>query len=161
MNATALHSQPQELLKWKADPNVIDAFGYSPLLEACRHGHSTVAYDIYRAGGRLGLEDCDASRPKEHYGGRRGPVVRPSAGGELCQATERGELDYLRQLLEFGASPNCVGSLSERRTAVHVACVEGLIDAAILLHKHGGDFGRPDRWGKTPLDMVRRPARRL
>lgn len=69
-------------------------------------------------------------------------------------ATQRVQLEYLRLLLEFGANPNAADEY-DGRTAAHVACADGIIDAAVLLHSHGADFTMADRWGRTPIDLVR------
>lgn len=153
------HLLTKVLLQAGADPSARDSHGFTPLLEAVRRGHVSVAREIFEAGGRLGLHDEDPaaatrSDPLDTPWGDQSRVGLLTTINELSAAVQRGQLEYLRLLLNYGASVDAADPF-DGRTAAHVACMGGLVDAAIILHGHGADFEGPDRWGRTPMDMVR------
>ena len=129
------------LLDAGANPSAVDNFGRTPLLEAVRGGHSTTAALLCRRGATLGLVNDAAAAA---------PPGAQHAGSEMCQAAFTGDVDYLRRLLRAGASPDAADY--DRRTAAHLACAEGLMPVALVLHAAGADFNAKDRWGRTPLD---------
>jgi len=137
------------LLDAGADPNATDAFGRTPLLEACRAGHEADAELLRQRGGRLGL----ASAPSAASGDalRRNEL---HAGSEMCQAASVGDVEYLRRLLRFGCEPDSCDY--DGRTAAHLACAEGWRHVALLLMEHGADFSVRDRWGHTPASEALR-----
>lgn len=47
----------------------------------------------------------------------------------------------------------------DRRTALHLAAVEGHLDAIKYLVNHGHPLNVRDRWGATPLDEALREER--
>lgn len=111
------HVLVSELLRAGADPSQRDAHGFTPLLEAVRRGHVSVAHILCDAGATLGLDsagDADAGGG----GGLPGPTAgRLSADAELSSAVHRGQLEYLRLLLEFGADANAADVFDGRTAA--------------------------------------------
>jgi len=64
-----------------------------------------------------------------------------------------GQFRQARQLLERGASPNVTDA--EGWTALHQAVSRGNVNMLRALVAAGADVGRPDRHGRTPLDLAR------
>ncbi|KAF3788037.1 Potassium channel [Nymphaea thermarum] len=93
-----------------------DKFGNSPLLEAVKAGHDSVAALLTANGASLNVED---------------------AGSYLCKVVMESNADLLRRLLANGIDPNSKNY--DRRTPLHVAAAEGLHIIATLLIKHGAD----------------------
>ena len=71
------------------------------------------------------------------------------------QAAFKGHLEYLRNLLRFGAPVNACDY--DRRTAAHLACAQGSSEIVMLLAQHKADFRFTDRFGLTPMDEVGSP----
>lgn len=115
----------QELLKAGADPCARDGHGFTPLLEAVRRGHVSVARELYEAGAVLGLVD-DVAGSLAKGGGAQGaawaglPGTKMgllSAEAELSAAVQRGQLEYLRLLLSFGTNPDAADPFDGRTAA--------------------------------------------
>lgn len=70
----------------------------------------------------------------------------------LCGAAARGDLTALREVLgNEGAHVNLADY--DKRTAIHLACSEGLEHVVrCLVDELGADINPVDRWGNTPLD---------
>ncbi|XP_068661937.1 potassium channel KOR1-like [Aristolochia californica] len=112
--------------------NSPDTFGNTPLLEAIKHGHDRVASLLVRQGASLYIED---------------------AGSCFCEAVAKGDSDFLKRLLAYGANPNSKNY--DQRTPLHVAAAEGLYLMAKMLVEAGASVLSKDRWGRTPLDESR------
>lgn len=72
-----------ELIERKADINMKDRWGGTPLADAIREGHADVARVLISAGSELGYDEVKAS-------------------GELCEHARNGDLDKIQMLLEGG-----------------------------------------------------------
>eukprot|EP00192_Tetraselmis_astigmatica_P007417 CAMPEP_0117664536 /NCGR_PEP_ID=MMETSP0804-20121206/9281_1 /TAXON_ID=1074897 /ORGANISM="Tetraselmis astigmatica, Strain CCMP880" /LENGTH=729 /DNA_ID=CAMNT_0005471793 /DNA_START=221 /DNA_END=2406 /DNA_ORIENTATION=+ len=116
-----------------ADVNVKDIMGGTALQDAVKGGHAGAACFLRQHGAELLLEDT---------------------GSVLCNVVFRGQVDLLRMYLEHGADP-CLGDY-DRRTALHIACAEGLLPIVKVLIEHGADENLRDRWNETPLDEARK-----
>ena len=68
----------------KANMNSVDRWGGTPLRDAVREGHKTVAHMLYKAGGELGYTEAQAS-------------------AELCEYAKQGDLPSVQLLLRCGA----------------------------------------------------------
>ena len=88
-----------------------------------------------------------------------GDVLTPSetdtdpltSASEICDAAHRGDVDRIRQLIEMGCSID-QGDY-DRRTAMHLAASEGLLQVVrFLVNEANADVNPTDRWGGTPLD---------
>ena len=78
---------------------------------------------------------------------------------ELCNATAAGDLEQVRALVQAGTDPN-VGDY-DRRTALHLAASEGLLEVATyLIDEAGADPSPTDRFGvrkhRSPRPQCRR-----
>ncbi|KAG2610439.1 hypothetical protein PVAP13_4KG196250 [Panicum virgatum] len=123
----------QFLLGEGVDINLTDQFGNTPLLEAVKQGHERVAALLFAKGAKLSLKN---------------------AGSHLCTAVAKGDSDFIRRALAFGADPNC-GDY-DHRTPLHIAAAEGLYLIAQMLVEAGASVFATDRWGTTPLDEARK-----
>ena len=69
--------------------------------------------------------------------------------GKLCDASRRGEVGELRELVAEGADVN--GGDYDARTALHLGSAEGHVAVVEFLVAHGAEVNCKDRWGGTPL----------
>ncbi|CAE8586202.1 unnamed protein product, partial [Polarella glacialis] len=127
----------------KADPNVYDRFGGTPLDDAQRHGHKeTVAY----------LKSQGAVSGK-------GGTVSTQDAADLCDAASSGDLDKLRAIVKKGIDAN--SGDYDLRTAIHLAAAEGLVQVLkCLFDELEGNPNVVDRWGGTPLDDAKRAGKK-
>ena len=120
-----------------ADPSPIDQWKTTPLDAACDEGHEAV---------RAFLEAKGAKRCKGVL------LSAPDKESDLCDAAARGDLARLRRLTGPGGFPVNQGDY-DKRTALHLAASEGLLEAVkFLVTEAGARVDVVDRWGGTPLD---------
>lgn len=119
------------LLDHGADPNIQDEDNAVPLWRAISARHKAVAQLIWERGGTL-----DSGTP----------------GDYLCAAAEKGDVEILCSLLEYGAGidmPNLDGL-----TALHMAVAEGHIPALMFLLSNGASTDKSDHRGLKPIDVA-------
>jgi len=76
----------------------------------------------------------------------------------LCDAAASNNIEVLREIILCGGDAN-KGDY-DKRTAIHLAASEGLLEVVkFLLEEAGADHSPKDRWGGTPLDDAKRHAR--
>jgi hyperpolarization activated cyclic nucleotide-gated potassium channel 4 len=92
------------------------------LLEAVKEGHDRVATLLFSKGAKLNLENC---------------------GSHLCMAVSKGDSDFLRRALAYGADPDSKDY--DHRTALHIAAAEGLYMMAKMLVDAGASVFATDR----------------
>ncbi len=119
------------LITQKADVNVPEVDGTTPLHWAVHHGDLDLAQRLIRAGAKVNVKNDYGSTP-------------------MAEAAVLGRVDLLEALLKAGAdveSPNADG-----QTALMVVARTGRVDAARLLVKYGAKVNAVERWrGQTAL----------
>ena len=134
---TALHLAASEgnnkIVEWlvgaKANVNVKDRWGNTPLMDAVTHGHEVAARVLFESGGRMDVAN---------------------ASGMMCSAASTGDLTLLRMLHESGCDVR-IGDY-DGRTPLHLAAAEGQVVAVSFLLAAYADVGSRDRWGYTAID---------
>ncbi|CAM0913378.1 unnamed protein product [Alopecurus aequalis] len=127
----------QFLIHEGANIDVTDKFGNTPLLEAVKQGHDWVATLLFSKGAKLNLEN---------------------SGSHLCMAVSKGDSDFVRRALAYGADPDSKDY--DHRTPLHIAAADGLYLMAKMLVDAGASVFTTDRWGTTPLDEGHKYGRR-
>jgi len=123
-----------------ANASPLDRWGGSPLDDAIRSHHTDVVELLLARGGTKGAHML-----------KRTSSSLSNASAEICDAAAKGDLDRLRQMMEAGADMSA-GDY-DKRTAIHLAASEGLLEVVtFLIHEAGADASPVDRWGGTPLD---------
>lgn len=159
------------LLEKGADASLVDKFGRTPFMMAWLYGHANVMRMFTAAGhgrppsvilddhqlpvwsmARRALTELVAeairTQPQDLH------VVEPcTENSALHCAIEADQPDILRMLLETGMlpidKPNHVG-----RTPLHLAALEGDLDATNLLIDHEADMDAKDRWKDEALVLA-------
>ena len=134
---TALHIAASEgnnkIVEWltgaKANVNVKDRWGNTPLMDAVVHGHEVAARILFEAGSRMNVA---------------------TASGMMCSAASTGDLALLRMLHESGCDVR-VGDY-DGRTPLHLAAAEGQVVAVSFLLAAYAEVSSRDRWGFTAID---------
>lgn len=118
------------------DTSPVDKWGGTPLDDAIRFGHKHVAAYLTTKGA---IENDNSRRPEQ-------------ASKDLCDAAARGDLTRLRKLVkDCGYDINLCDY--DKRTAIHVAAAEGLLDVVTaVVEELDGNISPVDRCGITPLD---------
>lgn len=117
------------LIAQRADVNVEDGMGNTPLSDALHCADSSVAKLLVEHGARHGSRDVS---------------------DDVCSAaSEQTGIEELRRLCQFGGNVNA--SNHERRTPLHIAAVSGRVANAQMLLDAGADVNAVDRRGVTPL----------
>jgi len=144
--ATALHYAHcgdirvvRALLAAGADINARTPHNVTPLMSAVSMagGSPASALELIRAGADVNVADSDGSTA-------------------LWVATTESDVSVVRALLEAGADPN-VQSRSLGfwgYTPLHMAAMNGLIEAAEVLLQHGADVTIRNGQGQTALDVA-------
>ena len=159
------------LLEKGADASLVDKFGRTPFMVAWQYGHDNVMRMLTAAGhgqppsvvlddqqlpvwsmARRGLTELVVeairTRPQELH------VAEPcTENSALHCAIEGDQPDVLRMLLEAGMlqidKPNHF-----ERTPLHLAALEGDLDATNLLIDHEADLDARDRWKDEALFLA-------
>ena len=119
------------LLGKRADPNVAEPDGTTPLHWAVRNNDVALVERLIRAGADV--------KATNRYG-----------IAAIALACESGSADILEKLITAGVSANATGPYGE--TALHTCAHSGKIEAAKVLIAHGASLDAGDSWrGQTPL----------
>eukprot|EP00177_Eucheuma_denticulatum_P002179 GFKZ01003900.1.p1 GENE.GFKZ01003900.1~~GFKZ01003900.1.p1 ORF type:complete len:1603 (-),score=229.65 GFKZ01003900.1:1851-6659(-) len=138
------HTEVAELLLVNgASSEVRDRRGRSPVDDAVNNGHRGILRVLRQYG---------ASIPRHLFEAQ--PELDNQKGMDLIENTARGRLDAVTQALAEGVDPNFKDY--DRRTPLHLACVEGRLDIVRLLLQSGAVVNVADRWGSKPEDEARK-----
>ena len=122
------------LIVGKADVNVIDRFGRTPLAEAILNGKDEAIELLREAGAELKLAQEDLA-------------------GKLCQAASEGDCALIKRYLAAGADPDAADY--DKRTALMLCAAEGAAQVCKLLLDADADPTFADRWGHTAADEAK------
>lgn len=156
------------LLRWGANPNIIDGKGFTPLCEALKFGGAdpgTVSL-LLAGGARVDFPDSDHSAlgclPPAKWREKDVPAMlfahgakaddRYLPGKPIFVVAGRCCHDKLSALLDRGASVNMRSD--EGRTALMEASTYGRVENVRLLLSHGADPTLSDNSGKTALALA-------
>jgi len=119
------------LLGKRADPNIAEPDGTSPLHWAVRNNDTTLVDRLIRAGADV--------KATNRYG-----------IAAIALACESGSPAIVERLIAAGVSANATGPYGE--TALHTCAHSGKVEAAKVLIAHGASLDAGDSWrGQTPL----------
>ncbi|MFS7962096.1 putative cyclic nucleotide-binding domain, rmlC-like jelly roll, ankyrin repeat-containing [Helianthus anomalus] len=102
---------------------VLNNNGNTPLFEAIKNGHDVVVSMLVEAGAFLDMDN---------------------AGNCLCMAVAKGDIEFLKRVLDNGVNPNSRNY--DLRTPLHIAAAEGLYSIAKLILEAGGSVSSKDRY---------------
>ena len=162
LHVAALHGRldiVKLLLKSGADRNIRNHRDKTPSDMASDNGNLDVVNFLSRSETFPdGVPAMSSVSPQNQH-----PVVLPGKPEEsetsknqssLCAASESGQIDVVRFLLEQGSDVNETDSL--RQSALAVASINGNLQVAELLIEHGADVNSRDAGGLTPLHVASR-----
>eukprot|EP00605_Chrysophyceae_sp_TOSAG23-4_P001154 GSChrysophyteH1.ASY1.ANO1.1261.1 assembled CDS len=137
-NWTALHMacaynvEPlvEALLEAGANPNTMNSFGYSPLLEACHRGYLPVVMLLLKHGASISHVPPDELS-------QQSPFAAAPAHAALGESARCGFVKIVELLLEHGAEKNIPNSLGW--TPLHEACFYNRRDVVVALLDAGAD----------------------
>ncbi|EME42101.1 hypothetical protein DOTSEDRAFT_73017 [Dothistroma septosporum NZE10] len=138
------------LLKWKADPNILDKHDRTPLFFACLGFNAETVQVVLDA---LVAADYKAMEINKVTKRGRTPLRQAAAHGferaiEKILTITKGSDDAERRLVIDQAD------YRKRRTALHAAAYWGQVGATRLLLDHGADATIKDKDGKTALELA-------
>ncbi|KAH9329909.1 hypothetical protein KI387_002017, partial [Taxus chinensis] len=123
----------EQLLNRGMDPNETDYSSRTPLMR--------MAVFLYGEA-ILGRHESVAKLLSES-----GACLYSSTGNFLCIAAEKGSLEILNDLFQYGADPNSISR--DGRTALHVAVSDGNLEVVKFLLQSGSDMNKTDSNGWT------------
>lgn len=134
------HAEVAEVLLLNgASPDAVDRKKRTPVDDAITNGHRDVLRILKRYGAKIPRHMHEADGYHLHC-----------LGVELIEESAKGNERDVKQCLDYGADVNF--KHYDRRTALHLACVEGHIEIVRILLEAGAETDVEDRWGNTPLD---------
>lgn len=144
---TALHVACSEghaelaefLLLNGAPPDAVDKKKRTPVDDAITNGHRDVLRILKRYGAKIPRHMHETDGYHLHC-----------LGVELIEESAKGNERDVKQCLDYGADVNF--KHYDKRTALHLACVEGHLEIVQILLDAGADTEVEDRWGRSPLE---------
>lgn len=123
----------QRALRQKANVNVSNQNGWTPLQEACENGHLKIVKLLLENGAYLDQTD------------REGRTA-------LYWASKSGQKSVVEYLLQKGAKCN-IAKTTDGHTPLHAAVFYNKPEVADVLLKHGANPYQEDRFGVTPFRL--------
>jgi len=121
-----------------ADPSPVDRWGGTPMDDAARSKHKDVVAFLGSCGAKAGMTKTSSTLD--------------NASVELCDAASKGDLERLKNLVQDMRVDVDQGDY-DKRTAMHLAASEGLLEVVTCLVMELKASTSPiDRWGNSPLD---------
>lgn len=163
----AVHKNDVEMCKWLiskgANVNEVTDFGTTALIEAAEYGASDCVKVLLEAGANLHAETVTQGCAIENAINIETVQILVNAGADinriggdgnnlLMYAVEKGNYQFLKELLENGADPN-VTSIGE--IPLHKASRWGNVAMVKLLLEYGSNPNAKDVDNETPLHWVK------
>lgn len=123
-----------ELLRGRAQVNILDRFGRTPLAEAVLNAHDATLELLLEHDAQLGLADCEMAN-------------------RLCDAALNSDCALIRRYLKAGANPNAADY--DQRTCLMLAAAGGDLGICRMLIEHKAAIDARDRWGHCALDEAK------
>lgn len=124
---------------------------YTPLELAIEHGHEEVMSILIQAGADAGSF-------------RGGNTLICAASAELRSDSEEDAQRHfrvLRMALEYVGTQHINAQSRYSVTAVQAACWQGTVEEVRYLVEQGADLTIPNRWGRTPREIVMQRIREI
>ena len=156
-------------MEYKADTNVVDDKKDTPLLAACRSGHSECLELLFsnseskpdvnsvdnkdESGAMLASKNGHANCLNILLRNEEIDLTQTNERGEnaLMLATEWNHIECVKILLEHGVDPNAKNVRMGGRTALHIACTHGHAEIVKLLIDHNANVDSLQLGRLTPL----------
>lgn len=134
------HAEVAEVLLLNgAPPDAVDRKKRTPVDDAITNGHRDVLRILKRYGAKIPRHKHETDGYHLHC-----------LGVELIEESAKGNERDVKQCLDYGADVNF--KHYDKRTALHLACVEGHLEIVQILLDAGAETDVEDRWGNTPLE---------
>ena len=152
------------LLNYRADPNIRDKDGYTPLLNLAGDSRESVdlAAVLLARGADPNVVDYHGRTPLFHVAERFlidlfYLLLDRGARATLREAALRGDAEEAERLLRQGADLNAGDK--EGNTSLHRAAANCRYALAQLLIQHGADPNARNNQDKTPADLLNCPGK--
>lgn len=120
-----------------------DRKGRSPIDDAVKNGHRSILRVLRQYGANL---------PPHLFAAQ--PELEHQKGMDLIEHAASGRAEAVRQALDDGAIANFADY--DKRTALHLACVEGHEEVVRVLLTAGAEMNLKDRWGSSAGDEAKK-----
>lgn len=149
--ATAYGIEPivERLVREGANVNTTNSFGYTPLLEACHRGFTSIAKILIENGASLSYMPSAEDWAKS-------PFISSPCQTALGEASRGGFLEIVEALLEADSEVDRTNFLGW--SALHEACFYNRIDVVKKLLVHGANASLRTTRGALPYHLASHPA---